>query len=636
MAGPLRALFAALAVAALASVVPSSAAALTPCRGQSDFGCGTLNVPLDRTGAMAGTVPLHYAVQRRGPKRLLIALSGGPGQSSVAAASSFAVTLDPALSHYKLAVLDQRGTGTSGVLNCPNLQRLRSLDPFLPAAVAACAGRIGPARAYYATAETVLDIEALRQKLGAEKVALMGISYGTHVALQYARAFPTRVDRLILDSIVGPDGPDPFLLDTYRNMPRVLAEQCSRGACRLTTPDPVGDVAALVRRMNASGPLRGFAFDELGRRKATQYASPDELSFLLTAGDLNPYLQASLPGAVRAARDGDSSLLMRLRRIGEGARTDLRDLSFGLNAATGCADVPLPYSLLTPIADRPALAQQALAAIPATDYDPFDGQTVLRTSYVDDCVQWPVGAVRAPFTGPLPDVPALLIGGRLDTRTPIENALATQRELPHSKVVALRGAGHDALDSDITGCTAIALERFTARLAVGSPCAGRTNDVPPTPLPPHSLRDFRSAPSVGGTRGRALFAVLESAADARMTALQLLFAGLEVRGGGLHGGRFAGDSSLEGRLRLHGYAYVPGLRISGTLRANEDVLTGTVRVSGIANGMLRLDTRGGATGVLGGRRVSYKPGRRAVASALRIDGGSLLRSVLGPVRRPLP
>lgn len=229
MAGPLRALFAALAVAALASVVPSSAAALTPCRGQSDFGCGTLNVPLDRTGAMAGTVPLHYAVQRRGPKRVLIALSGGPGQSSVAAASSFAVTLDPALSHYKLAVLDQRGTGTSGVLNCPNLQRLRSLDPFLPAAVAACAGRIGPARAYYSTAETVLDIEALRQKLGAEKVALMGISYGTHVALQYARAFPTRVDRLILDSIVGPDGPDPFLLDTYRNMPRVLAEQCSRG-----------------------------------------------------------------------------------------------------------------------------------------------------------------------------------------------------------------------------------------------------------------------------------------------------------------------------------------------------------------------------------------------------------------------
>ena len=113
--------------------------------------------------------------------------------------------------------------------------------------MANCANRIGPRRAFYTTADTVLDIDALRQALGADKIALMGISYGTHVALQYARAFPEHVDRLILDSIVGPDGPDAFLLDTYRNMPRVLDEQCAHGACRNATKDPVADVAALVR-----------------------------------------------------------------------------------------------------------------------------------------------------------------------------------------------------------------------------------------------------------------------------------------------------------------------------------------------------------------------------------------------------
>src|SRR4051794_25697045 len=102
-----------------------AAPALTPCRGQDDFGCGTLTVPLDRTGATPGTVALHYASRRRGPKPVLIALSGGPGQSSVSAASSFAISLEPALSRYRLAVLDQRGTGESGVLDCPNLQRLR-------------------------------------------------------------------------------------------------------------------------------------------------------------------------------------------------------------------------------------------------------------------------------------------------------------------------------------------------------------------------------------------------------------------------------------------------------------------------------------------------------------------------------
>jgi pimeloyl-ACP methyl ester carboxylesterase len=637
VAGPLRAsLAAALALVALALVGPASAVAapaLKACPGQDGFGCATLDVPLDRTGAVAGTLGLHYAIQRRGPRPVLIALSGGPGQSSVEAASSFGLSLEPALRHYRLAVLDQRGTGASGVLDCPNLQGLRSLDAFLPSAVSDCANRIGPRRVDYATSDTVLDLDDLRKALGVDKIALMGISYGTHVALQYARAFPQHVDRLILDSIVGPNGPDPFLLDTYRNMPRVLAEQCAHGACRNATADPVADVAALVRRMNASGPLRGAFFDDRGRRVTTRYANPDELSFLLTAGDLNPYLQASLPAAISAARLGDTALLMRLRRIGQGAGTKLADLSFGLNAATGCADPPLPYSLQTPIPERPAIAQAALAAVPPTDYDPFDAQTVLRTSYVDDCLQWPVGAVRPPFTGPLPDVPALLLGGRLDTRTPVENALATRRELPHAAVVTLKGSGHDTLDSDVTGCTARALELFVARRAVGHPCAGKNNGVFPLPLPPRSLKEFRSAPSVGGTRGRALFGVLDTAADARLTALQLLFAGLDVRGGGLHGGRFSGQSALDGALRLRRYAYLPGLRITGTLHVSEGTLAGTVRVSGKANGTLTLDRRGGATGVLGGRHVRYQPRRRARAAALRVDGTSLQRSIDGPARR---
>jgi pimeloyl-ACP methyl ester carboxylesterase len=611
-------------VALLLFVLPASAPAapaLTPCRGQHEFGCGTLPVPLDRTGASPGTVPLHFAVQRRGPKQVLIALSGGPGQSSVASASSFAISLQPALRRYRLAVLDQRGTGESGVLNCPNVQQLGSLDAFLPAQVGACANTIGPQRAFYTTADTVLDIDALRQALGANRIALMGISYGTHVALQYARAFPQHVDRLILDSIVGPAGPDPFLLDTYRNFPRVLREQCRQGACRFATRDPVEDVRALVRRLNATGPLRGHAFDDQGRPRAVQYSTPDELSFLLTAGDLNPFLQASLPAAMSAARLGDTALLMRLRSIGEGAPTRLSDLSFGLNVTTGCEDVALPYPLAAPPAARQALAQQALAAIPPSQYDPFDAQTVLRTSYVDDCFDWPADTVRPPFTGPLPDVPALLLGGRLDTRTPVENAFATQRQLPHSSVVTLRGSGHDTLDSDVTGCIDRALRRFIARVAVGHPCAGMDNGVVPAPLPPRGLRDFRSAPGVGGERGRALFAVLDTATDVRLTALQDLFAGLAVRGGGLRGGSFSGPAGIEGRLRLHRYAYVPGLRVTGTLTTSQGRVSGTLRVSGRANGKLTLDRGGGAKGELGGRAVSFRPTRRAASTA---QGGGRL------------
>jgi pimeloyl-ACP methyl ester carboxylesterase len=629
-------LAAALALVALAVAAPSALAAptLKTCEGQDEFACGTLDVPLDRSGAIPGTVPLHYAVQRLGPKPVLIALAGGPGQAGVAAASSFALSLEPALRRYRVAALDQRGTGDSGALSCPNLQRLRSLDALKPASVATCANRIGPRRVDYTTADTVLDIEDLRKALGVEKIALAGISYGTHVALQYARAFPDHVSRLILDSIVGPDGPDAFMLDTWRNLRRVLTEQCARGACRNSTADPVVDVAALVKRLNASGPLRGSSFDERGRRRATEYRNPDELAFLLVAGDLNPYLQASLPAALSAARLGDTSLLMRLRRIGEGATLANDELSFGLYAATSCADMSSPYSLLTPFADRGPAVAQAMAAIPASDYEPFDAATVVRTGNADDCSQWPVGTARPPFTGPLPDVPALLLGGRLDTRTPIENAFDTKAQLPHASVVTLKGSGHDTMDSDITGCIARAMQRFIGNRAVGHPCVGADNGVAPTPLPPRGLSDFRSAPGVGGDRGRALFAVLDTAADARLSVLQALYAGLEVRGGGLHGGYYTAGSAIEGRIRLHRYAYLPGLRVSGTVRVNEGELTGTVRVTGRAHGTLKLDHRGGATGVLGGRRVRYRPKGGARASALRTDGTSILRSIQGPLPRP--
>jgi pimeloyl-ACP methyl ester carboxylesterase len=599
------------------------------------FRGGTLSVPLDHAAAPGASprLALRFATQRR-PRpggRLLFALSGGPGQASVDVASSFAASLEPALRRYRMVVLDQRGTGRSGALNCPNVQGLRSLDAFRPGALAACAQRLGPRRAFYSTADTVLDLERLRAAFGASKVALMGISYGTHVALQYARAFPERVDRLILDSIVGPDGPDAFLLDTFKALPRVLREQCASDRCRGVTADPVADVGAVAARL-ADGPLRGRAYDRRGRRRAVSYPDADALLFLLIAGDLNPYLQAALPAALSAARRGDPALLLRMRAIGAGASTKLRELSFGLNVVTSCLDVPLPYGLATALPERGPLALAATAAVAPADYEPFDAATLLRTTYVDDCLRWPQDAPKPPFGGPLPDVPALLLGGRLDIRTPAENAQATAAVLPRASVVTVGGTGHDVVDSDLTGCAARALDRFTRAREVGRPCADRTNAVRPFPRPPTSLRDFRSAPGVGGTRGRALFAVLDTALDARVSSLQALLAGLPTRGGGLRGGAYAAADALDGDLRLRRYAYVPGLRITGSIDDADGDPHGTVQVDGPpgTSGYLRLDGRGGATGRLGGRAVRYGPRGSASASARATGAGAGSRRADGP------
>jgi pimeloyl-ACP methyl ester carboxylesterase len=168
----------------------------------------------------------------------------------------FESSLQPALRRYRLVVLDQRGTGRSGALNCPSVQGLRALDSFRPPPSARARNGSGRAAPSSRPSTPCSTSTACAPPSARPRVALMGISYGTHVALQYARAFPSRVDRLILDSIVGPDGPDALLLDSVRALPRVLREQCAVRRCRGITSDPVADVAAVGAQLRSS-PLRG-------------------------------------------------------------------------------------------------------------------------------------------------------------------------------------------------------------------------------------------------------------------------------------------------------------------------------------------------------------------------------------------
>src|SRR6059058_2400630 len=113
--GPVRRA-AALAFAAFAlAAAPSAEAApkTHPCQDDPSAHCGTLRVPLDRSGKLKGTIPIQFAylgdIHRKTP---VLALSGGPGQAGVSLLDDFADSLPPGGSRGTI-VLDQRGTGYS-------------------------------------------------------------------------------------------------------------------------------------------------------------------------------------------------------------------------------------------------------------------------------------------------------------------------------------------------------------------------------------------------------------------------------------------------------------------------------------------------------------------------------------------
>ena len=143
----------------------------------------------------------------------------------------------------------------------------------------------------------------VRVSLRGDTLTLQGTSYGTFVAQQYARTYPDHVDRLVLDSVVGPDGVDPFLVDSWRALPRILTENCADNACRAITADPVGDVRRLAAKLDAA-PLKGPVVDGQGRRVTERLGAVGLVSLLL-AGDLNSHLRAALPAAIHSAVNGD-------------------------------------------------------------------------------------------------------------------------------------------------------------------------------------------------------------------------------------------------------------------------------------------------------------------------------------------
>src|SRR5262249_3885819 len=282
-------------------------------------------VPLDRQGRVPGTVTLHFAVQAHGPKPLLFALTGGPGQSAGADSTDFALGLAPASHYYPIVTLDPRGTRQPRTVNCPELQHMTGIAVPSDVNTAKCANEIGPGRAFYSTTDTVLDMDALRQALGGDKIAIAGVSYGTFVAQQYAQQFPGNVAALILDSVVPTAGVDPFNLDIDARINRVLRAQCAAHRCLGITSDPVADVAALDRTPVA-GPLTGKIPNAKGPLVEASLPNAATLANLIVAGDLNPFLQPALPGAISSAVHGDPAPLLRLVAIGEGPPTKTSDL----------------------------------------------------------------------------------------------------------------------------------------------------------------------------------------------------------------------------------------------------------------------------------------------------------------------
>jgi pimeloyl-ACP methyl ester carboxylesterase len=590
----------------LAPAAADAAARFRPCAGNDSIGCASVRVPLDRSRPSGSKIRLHVerwpGIGRRRPGALVL-LAGGPGQSATATFDEDYVASLPeqAVRGRDLAVFDQRGTGRSGALRCPRFERVvaRSQLSRETAEAERCANDLGSRRSHYTTRNAVGDLESVRKALGVRKLSLLGVSYGTKLALAYARRYPSRVERIVLDSVLATDAPDLLARQSFRVTPRALGDLCAAGACAGISSDPGADLAALVRRIAESGPIAGDLYGGDGRPRRESVTRADLWNAILQ-GDIDPAARAATPAAVQSALRGDPAPLVRLVKPIPGAlagyASEPLPFSYATFAATTCEDGPLPWDRTTPPGDRPAQAAERVAAMPDSEFGPFDRATALETEPMNICERWPV-LPREPVLGgePSPRVPALLLSGRDDVRTPVEEARRVAAALPRSTVIEVPARGHGTIG---VRCVRRSLAVFFAGRTPSTACGNRREE-PPAPIAPTALDQVAPAAGTDGVPGRTVAAIRLTLDDVRR------FGFFVERGGGLRGGRFAQG---EDSLRLSNVVFVPGVLVSGTLSlgTEEAEWVGTLRVSGdaAADGELTIRRDGSVTGVLDGQRVS--------------------------------
>jgi pimeloyl-ACP methyl ester carboxylesterase len=611
-------------------VAPAAAHALRwrPCSDFPDARCSHLTVPLDRSGVDPGTVRLRLADIGGRRRQVLMYLSGGPGGAGVSEMLGVMQSVPEVAARFRVIGFDQRGTGRSGLLRCPEIERDVRLSS--PTAAQKCAERLGARRRHYTTPDSVADMEAIRQALGVQKLTLFGISYGTELALEYARAHPDHVARLIVDSVLDPDDRDPFFTAAFRAMTPTLRNLCPAG-CRGISTDPVGDLATLVARVRAA-PATGVAYDRRGRRHRMRITPTTLVDYMFDA-DYDPALRAALPAAVRAALHGDYAPLARLQRDGDvlapvGPPSDFSSARY----ATVCEETPLPWAPGTPIAQRPAQAAAAAAARGPGAFRPFDAATA-ASDEVSLCLRWPdVPRPVAPvIPGPYPAVPTLILQGGEDVRTPPEDSAHVASLIPGAIRVVVPGVGHAVTGDDASGCGERALLDFVAGAKVKATCRRVRTHVPAVPAPPTS---FSALAKVGGFParvGRTLRAIAATLDDLRLVLSPI---SLSNSGGGLRGGSWA-VRDRGSQLVLRRYETVPGVTLSGSSRGARIRL----RVGGrsAAHGTLVLRSGGRLSGRLGGRRIRVRLGSAAAAAAgVVLRAPQLPRPGRPSALRPIP
>lgn len=380
----------------------------------------------------------------------LVYLDGGPGGETLERlSSSFDDLFLPYLQDRDVVFFDQRGVGFSEPsLDCPEIREsykellgddLSADDGmvFVREAWAECRDRVladdVDVSAYHSAASAA-DVADLRRALGYEQWNLLGLSYGTRLALTIMRDDPDGVRSVVLDSVYPPqvspvDEPTRF----DRALDLVFSVCADDSACAVEHPDLRERFFALVEQLDAD-PIIITVFDEVDGIQREMLIDGITLTELVFEGLYTAGIIRLLPQAIAEIEDGTYITITRIAAYSFGQR---ESFSLGMHFAVQChEEYPFTTSdqYAAAIEPYPELSDYFLAAL-------FYGDNALEM-----CELWPAGVGDDIENEPVSsDLPTLVLAGQFDPITPPSWGRSAAETLTNSYFFEIPSIGHGAV-----------------------------------------------------------------------------------------------------------------------------------------------------------------------------------------------
>ena len=417
--------------------------------------CGYVTLPQDYDDPSGSKIEIYYTqIRSRSPEPQpdpLVYLVGGPGSSgSQLLQTSFHAYLRAFAGQRDIIVIDQRGTGLSNPpLYCREV--LIRLDEILQShhtehaelvldILTECHRRLSSKGVQFDTFHSennARDIVNVLLSLGYDRWNLVGVSYGSRLALAMMRDYPQYIRSVILDSVYPPQA--DIYLDSYYNGERALAvlfAACAASAsCDERYPDLDAVFYQLYERLNQT-PLM------------TTYKPPryKELQIEISGYRLYDWVFSWLyemnsiqliPQLIYDLANGRSQ---DAARIGAAYEATMTALSLGMHYTVQCQE---EYGSTT---DRDYAGMlETYPHLSGFVRYPVEGTVTLQRL----CEMWRSEARPLLANSPVESkVPALLLSGNFDPITPPSYAEQAEATLSISYNFVLPHVGHGVLRSD--------------------------------------------------------------------------------------------------------------------------------------------------------------------------------------------